>query len=598
MTSRAIGGLFVFNAFLLVAGAGVLWGVRGWRWWTDFVRLAGVAYLLGLALLMIVLTLEIVLGVPVDGATIGLAGLVPVVAGIAVGRRRGHSMPALAPSGWHFPRLSLFAALFVAGIVVYLEGLVRSERLSGVVKEWDSWAFWMPKAEWIYYSGGLDPKLLAGIPSAPYPPGLTSVQAAAFHAMGSADTTTLHVQYWFFAVGFVGAIAGLLASRVPQAILFPVLLAVLVAPSLVARMTTTYADIPLGQLAAVAALLMALWLLEEKTWQLAAATLLLAGAMLTKREGTLFVVCILVGAFVASWRDRSRLWRQLAVGGAAAFALALPWRVWFTAQGIPGDGPESGYLGSFRHIDRAWPALKLVITTLFDQGLWPVAPILAVAAIVLAALAGATRMSVFAAVLLASAIVSTSWAIWSNLSLKFTQEDSANPIVRLTGTTVLTLAALTPVLLHAAWSGRKRQSGSSPRLPSPGPDALVARSWGAWAIVLLGVLSHPGAMLVGYSGSGLPGGLPSLPGQEECVSRPVAERPVRLVVGYADSFPEAEVLRRRAVGAGLTDVQAASDGCGRVRVFIDHLPIAEAQGLERAARAAALDPTLELDPNS
>ena len=65
VTLRAIGGLLVFNLFIVGVGAGVLWGVRGWRWWTDFVRLIGVAYFLGLSALMIVTTLELVIGIPV-----------------------------------------------------------------------------------------------------------------------------------------------------------------------------------------------------------------------------------------------------------------------------------------------------------------------------------------------------------------------------------------------------------------------------------------------------------------------------------------------------------------------------------------------------
>ena len=66
------------------------------------------------------------------------------------------------------------------------------------------------------------------------------------------------------------------------------------------------------------------------------------------------------------------------------------------------------------------------------------------------------------------------------------------------------LAVLTPVLLQRAWEPVSRV-----RAGSPGVDALFGRSRVAWVIVLVGVLSHPGAMLLGYSGSGLPGGGPS-----------------------------------------------------------------------------------------
>ena len=35
MTPRAIAGLFVLHVFFLAVGAGLLWGLRGWRTWPD-----------------------------------------------------------------------------------------------------------------------------------------------------------------------------------------------------------------------------------------------------------------------------------------------------------------------------------------------------------------------------------------------------------------------------------------------------------------------------------------------------------------------------------------------------------------------------------
>ena len=239
--------------------------MRGWRWWTDFVRLAGVAYFLGLGALTILTMYELVLGVPFGSTTMLLSGVGVGVAGVVVGRLRGFAAPGLRPPGWRFPGISLFAALFVAGIVVYLEALFRADRLAGVAREWDSWANWVPKSESLYLSGRLDLDFLALSPQlASYPPGPTTNQAAAFHAMGSADAVTLHVQYWFFAAAFVVAVIGLLSQRVHQAILFPLLLAFLVAPSLLDWITTVYADLPMGYLVALAALLIFLWIEERK----------------------------------------------------------------------------------------------------------------------------------------------------------------------------------------------------------------------------------------------------------------------------------------------------------------------------------------------
>jgi hypothetical protein len=567
VTIRAIGGLVVFNLFVLAAGTGVLWGLRGWRWWTELVRLAGVAYLLGLAALMVLMTLELVLGVPVDSVAIMLDGLALVAAGVLVRRAQGGSRPGISQPGWRFPRLSVFVALFVAGIVVYLEAMFRSERLSGIVNEFDSWAFWMPKAEWIYFFGDLDRDVLDLLPGSAYPPGLSSLQAAAFHAMGGADTTTLHLQYWFFAAGFLAAVAGALAHRVRLTILVPALLAVMVAPAIVGRAMVTYADIPLGYLVAGAALLVILWVDEREPWQLAGATLLLSAAALTKREGMLFAASVLVAGLVASWGRQRGWWRPLALSGIAVAALTLPWRAWFTAQGLPSDGPEAGYRGSLDHLDRVWPSYRLVLRTLFDQDLWPVVSLVGVAAVLLAALAGSTRAAVFGATFLGGAVAACTWAIWSNPSLQFTQQDSLNPIVRLTGTTILVLGAMTPLLLQNAWDRSRADHSARPVAGSPGPDGIVWRSLGAWAIVLVGVLSHPASMLVGYSGSGLPGGAPAFAGPGACVLAPAPGRAVR-VVGYASSYAEADELRRRAVASGLKDVRVGQDGCGRVRVFV------------------------------
>ena len=94
-------------------------------------RLIGVAYFLGLSALTILMMFELVVGIPV----------VPVDSPAERSRDRiprsrswassGRTRPDLRPPGWQFPKISVFAALFVAGIVVYFEALFRAERLGG-----------------------------------------------------------------------------------------------------------------------------------------------------------------------------------------------------------------------------------------------------------------------------------------------------------------------------------------------------------------------------------------------------------------------------------------------------------------------------------
>ena len=84
--------------------------------------------------------------------------------------------------------------------------------------------------------------------------------------MGAADSVTLHLQYWSMLFGGATAVVGLLAGRVRQAILFPLLLVALVMPSLVYQWISINADVPLAHLVAVAALLVVLWVVERQTW--------------------------------------------------------------------------------------------------------------------------------------------------------------------------------------------------------------------------------------------------------------------------------------------------------------------------------------------
>jgi hypothetical protein len=594
MTLRAIGGLVVFNVFILGVGAGVLWGLRGWRWWTDFVRLIGVAYFLGLGALMVVTMLELVVGFPVDATTALLSGAALVVAGIVVGRRRELAAPGLAPPGWRFPRLSLVATVFVAGIVVYFEALLRAARLAGAAREWDSWANWLPKSRSLYLSERLDLEFLAIVPQlTSYPPGHTSIQALAFHAMGSADTVTLHLQYAFAAAFFVAAVVGVLAHRVRDAILFPVLLAFLVAPYLLDWLTTVYADIPMGYFIALAALMVFLWIDERQTWYAAAATVLLCGAMLTKREGMVFAVCVLFAGLVASFRDRRELWRRLLAAGLVAFALVVPWRIWYLAHGFPSVGQDTGYDGHVSDLDRLWPAFEITLRSLVHEDLWHFAPLLAIAATLLALLAGAWRIGIFAAALLVAGVGAVTWILWVNHGLTLIHDDWA--IRRFVGTPALVLAVLTPVLLQRAWS-------SVPASGMLGPNSRLHVFFrpmsAAWAIVLIALLSHPGSALIGYSSHGLPGGLPGFPGPADCVSPPVPNESVRVVVGYARSYPEANAMRRRAAAAGPERVAVRQDGCGRLRVSIDDVQSGERlRSLLARARAANLEPTLEAARN-
>jgi hypothetical protein len=455
VTARALLGLAVANVLVLGTGSCLLWGARGLRSWVDLARLSGFAYLLGVAALGVALSLELVVGVPFGLATIVLTCVALGLAGLVAGRMLGRTRPSRGRGQGR--GLGLVAASYAVLVVVYLESLFRAGRLASL-SNWDGWAFWIPKAKAIYFFGELDDQLFRELANPTYPPLVPALEAAAFHAMGSADVVTLHVQFWFFLTGFVAAVAGLLAPRVPAALLWPVLLLVLVAPRVVSRTLEPQADFLLDYFFALAALLVALWLVEREPWQLACASLLLAGAILTKREGQLLAACVVVAAIAASWGTRRSAWPRIALAAGSALALAVPWRIWFGSRDLTGELPESGLLGLFDHLDRPWPALRSVVAALVDYDLWLLVLPLAAAAIVLALVGGARILPVYAVLVYGLATAGFVWVLWSftELELPFVQDEGVNPIVRLCGSLVVLSAALVPLLLDAAWRGADR----------------------------------------------------------------------------------------------------------------------------------------------
>ena len=455
MTVRALVGLAVFNLFLLAVGAAPLGALRGWRGWYELLRTAGLSYMIGVALLGALLSIELVLGVPFSLATVVLTGAVLAGAALVLRRplARWHpEVPSERARG-----IGLVAIASGALIAVYLEALFRAGRLAGL-SAWDAWAFWVPKAKAIYFFGGLDEQFFRELGNPTYPPLVPALEAATFHFMGSADAVTLHLQFWFFACGFVGAVASLLAPRVHAFALWPCLLLVLVAPRVVGRNLDPQADFLLDYFFALAALLVALWLVDREPWLLATASLFMGAAVLTKREGQLLVACIVVAGAVASWRQWRFAWPRLAIPAVFAIAAAVSWHAWFSSRHLSGDLPSGGALALFDDLDRGWPAFVSAVTTLFDYDLWLVIVPLVGVGVILAYLAGARTLPTYVLVLYALVLAGLTWVLWSftELELPFVQDEGVNPIVRLSGSLVIASAGILPLLLDAAWRASDR----------------------------------------------------------------------------------------------------------------------------------------------
>ena len=267
-------------------------------------------------------------------------------------------------------RLSLFVtAAGIALVGLLLEALFRSARLQSL-QAYDAWAFWVPKAKAIYFFGGLDEQIFTTSAGPTYPPIVPILDAAAFHAMGSVDVVTFHLQFWFLVAGGVAAIAGCLYRHVPP------VATLAAAPARPRRpaLRRAAADAagrrarrpPLRRRRAAAHTLAP----RRSGVAPRGVAALFAGAALTKREGLLSRRARARGRVRRSWPRRRSAWPPPRSRGRARRRGRIPWRLWYRAHDITGEAPPS--LGAGASLDRALDSLRLSLDVLFDMSLWSV----------------------------------------------------------------------------------------------------------------------------------------------------------------------------------------------------------------------------------
>jgi hypothetical protein len=571
MSWGAILGLVALNLWFTAVGLAVVFGLRGWATWSEFGRLLGLAYIAGVAAVGVATVWQLTLGVDLSVMSVLGLGSALAVVGVSVGVRLEHPCP---PRPRRF-RLgsggSLSGAVFAALAVVYLEAQFRAARLAGLY-EFDSWAFWVPKAKAIYFFGGLDRQLFHDLPGPSYPPLVPALEAAAFHFMGKPDEVTLHLQFWFLLVGFVWALAGLVAERARALLVWPPILLVLVTPHVVDHALQPQGDLLLDEFFALAAVAVALWFVDRHAFYLPLAALLLAAATLTKREGLVLAACCVIAAALATWRERRTVWLRLALVGLAVLAALSPWRILLATRDLPGGAPEAGGTGLFANADRAWPSLRLALSTVFDFQLWLIVVPVLLLAIAAAFVAGSRQLATYVGALSLLCVAAFTWSTWAFPSLPITRAAALNPIGRFSGALVIAAAGLITVLL-AQTRG----------------DAVETRRTGRLVPVTIAC-----ALVLAYPLVSLAGGLPRFPDRGECARAPQTGRELEAVFGRFLERGHATAALRRATGLGFKGLAVERDGCGYLRVVLHEIPtLAVGHELVAEAGRVGLHVTLE-----
>jgi hypothetical protein len=176
----------------------------------------------------------------------------------------------------------------------------------------------------------------------------------------------------------------------------------------------------------------------------------LAAVLVTKREGQLLAVCLVLATLAAGgWRRRST-WLAVVPVGVLAYVPAIPWRIWWTSRHLPTDEPPGGLLhATFSHLSSAPKAFGLVGSLLFDYHLWLAVTPLAIAAAVVCLGLHDRRPAVFFLVAFVVGFVGWSWENWAFVSEGFpiTRDPSLNPTIRTVASLVLLSIVSAPVLL-------------------------------------------------------------------------------------------------------------------------------------------------------
>jgi hypothetical protein len=450
-----IAALLGANALMLVVGLGLLPLLGVARSWRELVARSGLSYLCG-----IVVTGVFAANLALVRASFGwieLALLAAVSAAAGAWRLRGTEWPSWERPGW----------LALAGTAALVAVLVEYGRAFAVapLNRYDAWAIWALKGHALYAFGWADPAVFAGseyrFANLDYPLLLPALEALDFHAMGAFDTRVLHLQFLLVLVAALMALAALLRDRVPPLLLWSSLVAVALAPAVFDQLLTAYADVPLALIFAIGLAAAGRWLLTNERWSLAVATLCFAGALLTKNEGSLFVLAAVLGLLVVAHRR----WRALAVAAGAAALALLPWKVYIRIYDLHdinyslADSFDADHLSGRLGVGPiAFRALGAEMVDPLQWGL--LAPLFA--ALILISLATGLRVLPLYAVV---------WAIMSWLGLSWIYVISKHEYSAYLGSTkervvasiVLGSAALTPLLAAEIWATTRGRDRGRPR---------------------------------------------------------------------------------------------------------------------------------------
>ena len=444
--TRDLLALALANACILAAGHGVLRVVGLRPAARDLPWSLGVAYVAGAAAVGVLGSFLLVIGLSLAWWQLVLLCGAVLAAGLAR-RPRGASVvstqsPLGAAAGW--VRV-LRAATAVALAILALDLAVQP------IWTDDAWSIWAVKAASIVELGGLDPEFLssAAVFNADYPLVVPVLELVAMRFAGW-PTELVPLQLGLVFLAFPAALVALLRDRVRPLLLWTVVIAVALAPTLQVQTASTVADMTLAAFFALAGAAGWRWVETGEREYLWLAGVLGAAAAGSKAEGLVFVALLFAALAIASRR------RAAVLVGAGALLTLLPWELWARRHDLGNAIADAGGtdLGPVGRLPSAGFDLA---KELADPSSWLALVALGCAAVVLAFVRRERRAATFTAAVALGCLAAVLAAYWTT-PLDFDYH-VATSVRRVITAPALFVAAMTPLLLSRVAIDRKRPLG-------------------------------------------------------------------------------------------------------------------------------------------
>ncbi|MEH3055253.1 MAG: hypothetical protein PGN13_14835 [Patulibacter minatonensis] len=416
--------------------------------------LLGLAYLCGYAVTFGAATALLTIGVPFALPTllaITLAGTLPLIDRLRRRRPSRRDIAALVRPGSRGELVGLSVAALVFAL-----GLATQIRVP--LTQWDAWAIWTNKAALFANLSHLPADTFtapAWVGHPDYPIGLSLWEAAHFRALGRTDTSHVAALDWgLLSAAMLAAFA--LAPGRSGRVSVPIIVAA--ALTVLPAATIGYADVPMGLFLAVGALALSRWQQSADPGALRLAVLLLGGAAITKNEGLMGAIALLLAAFACGPAAGRRAVALGAVAWAALFV--APWRIWLALNDISGDlhlghALSPAYLAD--HRERLTPIFDALTTALLSDHTLMLVPIGIVALLALDRSRAVAGFFAVAAVLYLGALVLVYWI--SPYEIGWHLSTSADRTFRTLG-----LLALPAILVAADVAAARRDDDSTDTL--------------------------------------------------------------------------------------------------------------------------------------